>query len=97
MAPTKTIRVKNNTNEWFDGEIAAKKSVRDKLFRKFWKSKLNVDKILYKEVWNTVGALIKDKKRKLVQEKLSENIGKPKELWKIIKKWVYQTKVSWKS
>ena len=31
-------------------------------------------------------ALIKDKKRKLLQEKLSENIGKPKELWKIIKK-----------
>ena len=31
-------------------------------------------------------ALIKDKKRKLLQEKLSENKGKPKELWKIIKK-----------
>ena len=34
-------------------------------------------------------ALIKDKKRKLLQEKLSENnenIGKPKELWKFIKK-----------
>ena len=37
-------------------------------------------------------ALIKDKKRKLLQEKLSENIGIPKELWKIIRKWVYQTK-----
>ena len=46
----------------------------------------------YKEARNTVQALIKDKKRKLLQEKLSENIGKPKELWKIIKKWVYQTK-----
>ena len=31
MAPTKTIRVKNNTNEWLDGEIAEKKTVRDKL------------------------------------------------------------------
>ena len=30
--------------------------------------------------------LIKDKKRKLLQETLFENIGKPKELWKIIKK-----------
>ena len=46
----------------------------------------------YKEARNTVQALIKDKKRKLLQEQLSENIGKPKELWKIIKKWVYQTK-----
>ena len=24
VAPTKTIRVKNNTNEWFHGEIAEK-------------------------------------------------------------------------
>ena len=31
-------------------------------------------------------ALIKDKKRKILQENLSENIGKPKELWKITKK-----------
>ena len=36
-------------------------------------------------------ALIKDKKRKLLQGKLSENIAKLKELWKIIKNWVYQT------
>ena len=45
--------------------------------------------ILYKEARNTMQALIKDKKRKLLQEKLSENngnIGKPKELWKFIKK-----------
>ena len=31
-------------------------------------------------------ALIKDNKRKLLQDKLTENIGKPKEFWKIIKK-----------
>ena len=37
-------------------------------------------------------SLIKDKKRKFLQEKLSQNIGKPKELWKIIKKnWVFHT------
>ena len=53
------------------------------MFRKFKKSKFSVDE---KEARNTVQALIKDKKRKLLQEKLSQNIGKPKELWKIIKK-----------
>ena len=36
--------------------------------------------------------IIKDKKRKLLQEKLSENIGKPEELSKIKKKKVHQTK-----
>ena len=69
---TKTIRVKKDTSECFDGKIAEKK--------------LNVDEILYKEARNNVQALIKDRKRKLLQEKLPENIGKPKELWKIIKK-----------
>ena len=86
VVPSETIRVKNNTNEWFDGVIAKNIAARDKLFRKFEKSKLNVDEILYKEARNTVQALIRDKKRKILQEKLSKNIGKPKELWKIIKK-----------
>ena len=35
VAPTKTIRVKNHTNEWLDGEIAEKIATRDKLLRKF--------------------------------------------------------------
>ena len=42
--------------------------------------------MLYKEIRNTVQALIKDKKRKLLQEKLYEDLGKPKGLGKIIKK-----------
>ena len=87
VAPTKTIRVKNNTNEWFDGETVEKITARDKLFRKFKKPKLTVGEKLYKEARNTVQALIKDNKRKLLHEKLPENIGKSKELWKIIKKY----------
>ena len=35
VAPAKTIRVKNNTNEWLDGEITEKIAARDKLFKKF--------------------------------------------------------------
>ena len=49
MAPSETIRVKNNTNEWFDGEIVEKIAARDKLFRKFEKSKLSVDEIYTKK------------------------------------------------
>ena len=45
-----------------------------------------MDEVPYKEVRNTVQAFIKDKKT--LQEKLSENIRKRKELWKIIKKWI---------
>ena len=72
----------NNLIETLPKKIAT----RDKLFRKFKKSKLNLEEILYKETRNTAEALIKGKKRKLLQEELSENIVKPKELWKIIKK-----------
>ena len=31
VAPTKIIRIKNNTNEWFDGETAEKIAAQDKL------------------------------------------------------------------
>ena len=32
-----TIRVKNQSDEWFDGELAEQISKRDKLFKKFKK------------------------------------------------------------
>ena len=66
VAPPKSITIKNNTNEWFDGETAEKIVARDKLFRKAKKSKLSVDEILYKEARKTVQALIKYKKRKAI-------------------------------
>ena len=31
IAPFKTVRIKNNASEWFDGEIAEKIHTRDKL------------------------------------------------------------------
>ena len=40
MAPTKTIRIKNNTNEWFDGEIAEKIAARDKT--RYYKKKQKI-------------------------------------------------------
>ena len=35
IAPLKTARIKNASNEWLDQEIAEKLSIRDKLFKKF--------------------------------------------------------------
>ena len=72
MAPTKAIRVKTIRTSGLMEILQKKIAVTDKLLRKFYKSKLSVDKILYKEARNTVQALIKDKKRKLLQEKLSK-------------------------
>ena len=42
VAPLKERRVKQNSQEWFDGEIADQN--RDKLFKKFKKSELQIDK-----------------------------------------------------
>ena len=63
LAPYKTIRVKNQSSEWFDGEFAEQISNRDKLFKKFKKSKLHIDELIYKEAKNTVQRLIKEKKK----------------------------------
>ena len=37
LAPYKTIIVKNQSNEWFDGDLAEQISNRDELFKKFKK------------------------------------------------------------
>ena len=54
VAPFKTVSVKNNTSEWFDGEIADKVHTRDKLYRRFKLTKLHVDEEIYKEARNVV-------------------------------------------
>ena len=45
--PLKERRVKQNSQEWFDGEIADEIKNQDKLFKKFKKSKLQIDKDIY--------------------------------------------------
>ena len=44
VAPIKERRVKKNSQEWFDGKIADEIQNSDKLFKKFKKSKLHIDK-----------------------------------------------------
>ena len=48
VAPVKSRRIKQNSQEWFDGEVAEKINVRDKLFKKFKKPKLHIDKEINK-------------------------------------------------
>ena len=60
-------------------------SDRDKLFKKFKKSHLHVDKDNYKEVRNEIQKLIRTKKKAYFESKLTENAGKPNQLWKCLK------------
>ena len=47
VAPIKERQTKQNSHEWFHGKIADEFKNRDKLFKRFKKSKLYIDKDIY--------------------------------------------------
>ena len=49
IVPYRNKRVKGNTQKWFESEVLKKLNARDKLFKKFKKSRFNIDKELYKK------------------------------------------------
>ena len=85
IAPSKEIRIKNNTQEWFDREIAELIHACKKLILKFKKSKLHTDEENYKKVKYQVQNLIRKKKREFYETNLRQKINKPKTLWKTLK------------
>ena len=78
-------RVKANTQKWFDGENLENINTRDKHFKKFKNSRLHIDKELDKKAKYNTTKLISAKKQAFFDDKLSENIGKLKELWETLK------------
>ena len=52
LAPFKTKQLKSNSQEWVDGEVLESIALRDKLFKKFKRSKINVDKEIYNKARN---------------------------------------------
>ena len=87
IAPMKDIRVKSNSKPWFDSDIKEDIRVRDKLKKRFLKTKLHVDHERFKEQRNFVQQKIKNKKTNFVRNQLQKNTKKPKELWKVIKEY----------
>ena len=85
IAPFKDLRIKNSTQDWFDDEFAKAIKLREKHLKQFKSTKLHIDEDLYKEAKYHAVKLIKQKKSRFYKEKLKENIGKPKELWKALK------------
>ena len=63
VTPIKEKRVKQNSQEWFDGEIANEIKKRDELFKKLKKSRLHIDKDIYNGARYKVRKMIFDKKR----------------------------------
>ena len=84
IAPFKNMCVKNSTSEWVDDEIFEAIRNRDKLFKKFKNSRLHADGVNFRRARNRLQTIIKNKKRNFICNKLTENIAKPKELWKTL-------------
>ena len=85
IAPLKTAKIKKPSNEWFDRKIAEKLSIRDKLFRKSKSSCLNIDWEIDEEARIEAHRTIKEKKKLYFEEKLLENLAKPKEIWQTLR------------
>ena len=80
-------RVRGNSQECFDGEVLESIALRDKLFKKFKRSKLNADKKIYNKARKRSHRLILQEKNKkeYFENKLKENITKPEDLWEALK------------
>ena len=71
--------------EWLYEEIHEHIALRGKMLARFKKSRKKCDDQNYKKARNRVQTMIKKKKKNFVVDKLNQNIGKPKELWKSLK------------
>ncbi len=85
IAPLKSFRVKGFTEDWFDGEIKESIRDRDKLLRKYRKTKLEVDFEIYKSARNRAKYLIKSKKISFYRDTIQENKGNSKKMWATLK------------
>ena len=94
IAPIKSRRINRSSQEWFNGEVSAKISVHDKLFKKFKKSKLHIEKETYKIARYEVQKLISSEEKNFFENRLNYSIGKPKELWKALKSLGFPSKTS---
>ena len=82
LPPFETKQLKGNSQKWFDVEVLESIALPDKLFIKFQRSKLNVDEEIYNKARNKSHRLIFQKERESFENKLNENIAKPRDLWK---------------
>ena len=85
IAPSKEIRIKNNTQESFNRETVGLIHAQEKLFLKFKKIKAshwwrNLQKVKYQ-----VQNFIRKKRRAFYETNHIQKINKPKEIWKTLK------------
>ena len=78
IAPWKTKRVKDNSKEWFDIVVTEGINNRDKLFKKFKKSRLPLDQEHYKKARYKVTKLIAEKIETALKQNLPKTLANQK-------------------
>ena len=85
IAPVKTVRLKQNSEPWFSGEILDLISRRDKAWIKFRKNNSEENFKNYKQLRNLAQYSVKKAKKEFVKSEINENQNSPKKIWKILK------------
>ena len=70
VAPCKIKLVKGNNQNWFGGEVIEMLRSRNKLFKTFKKTRLHINKELYKKAKYDARKLIAARKQAFFDEKL---------------------------
>ena len=78
IAPYESIQVKGSTQKWFDGKLLGKLNLRNKLFKKFKKSRLHIDKALYRKSKYDALKLIASKNKYFLKRGSQKRLGNPK-------------------
>ena len=90
-APMISKRVKGKKSPWLDRDIKTEMNNRDKLYRKFRKSKSEVDFDTYKKQRNKVNVIVRKAKSSHYRNLLTESSHDPKRFWNTLKK-IFPTK-----
>ena len=86
VAPLKKVRLKQDCEPWFSGEILELISRRDKAWIKFRKYNDEISFSDYKSIRNKCQNVIRKAKKDFVKNEISESQNSPKALWKTLKK-----------
>ena len=86
LCPFKSIRIQEDQEDWFDGELLREIRNKNKLHQKACITQNLTDWELSKVAKRNVRKLILKKKRNYITGKLNENYSTPKKFWKEVNK-----------
>ena len=90
-APVISKRVKGKTSSWLARDIKKEMNDRDKLHRKFRKSRSDLDSQSYKKQRNKVNIMVRKAKSNYYRNLLTESSRDPKRFWNTLKR-IFPTK-----